>query len=612
MCMNINGVAGNLNRESLAEIARAAYGHRLTEGTSGGNGNIGILVTRDGTTRVVKFNTHRSERKVDGNPTVTQIGTANNLRSQLLQIARSYGVDEAKMGQIREKLGLPAQGDEETARSLLTRTVVAKVVKMIDGDIWAHALKNVDMKNYSSANVCTTFSAAVGTVRDPGGKRIRDTVFLKTLTDATNDELRAFGQYMDDNGLHIDPKLGTTIRNAVVKAVRHRMTQAPGGADTNQCRNLVRNVVVLALLAWGREDEALQYINDHVAIEDRRDELDKTAFADSATAMHALLYSIQNAPASQQRTALDLAVERLVCDRDGVVTNRFGNTVGRFATPVAVGAGADSKRAFRGKDLTDQQRDYADHYAAIEKDQPVPQPVSTDAQTQADVKNVKDVIGKGPKTVAFTPEHTADTRHQIEETANEAINDPHSLDVNLELIARDMQGKYQMIYDGQLSIHPSHNGEQNEKDAIRADLETVFTREDGTVDTPALTAFCSFANQKLNAMVHVSHAHEHPGKNEFPATALDGVNGSAQVKGTTIRLDYGSEPGSYRVTYSEVTKGRLAFVASGDNLTELDPNDPENFVRYDCTFDFKMVDGRCVVSFPEIPTVSLNLNAPAA
>jgi len=613
MSMNISGNTGDMNRESLAEIARMAYGHRVTEGTGGGNGNIGVLVTANGTTRVIKFNTHRAERKAAGDPTDHQITSANNLRGQLLQIARSYGVNEATMGRIRENLGLSATGAEEQTRSLLERKIVAKVVKMIDRDIWAHALKDVDMTKYSSANVDTDYKFVVGTVRDPGGNPIRDTVFLKTLTDATNDELRAFGAFASANDIYVDPKLGTTIHQAVVKAVRYRMKQPPNGTDAEKCRNLVRNVVVLSLLAWNREDDALRYINAHVDEADRKGRLEDTAFKKSASAMRWLWTSIRTCSPSRKRTAIDLAVEKLVTDKDGVVTDFFGNTAGGFADSDAALAGPESKSAFQGKSLTETQGKYVDFYATREKGAPLPSPVSTDEQTKADVKSVKNVIGKGPKTVAFTPQHVDFAKSQIEDSANDAIGNPGKLHSNLGQVNRDMAGGFQMIYGGRLSIHPSQPGVQTEIDAVRTDLEQVFTREDGTVDNEALMAFASFAHQGLNSMVYLDHALQHSAENEFPVMIMPSDR-ARQTKPelTTIRLDRGCEPGSYRVTFNYVMKGEFAQVLVGGNQKpiKLDPNDAGNFVRYDCTFDFKIVNGKCDVSFPEIPTVSLNLNKP--
>lgn len=159
-------IRGLGNREALTEIAKMAYGSGLFEKESGGNGNIGIL-----NGRVVKFNTHRNERGGDFN--FDMLASSNDLRMKLSEIAESFvsansNADEktrTKLSQmlqsVREKLGMNATGNEITARNLLERKVVAKVINDISRatgfNAW-DALRENDMSAFSSKNIDTTFA----------------------------------------------------------------------------------------------------------------------------------------------------------------------------------------------------------------------------------------------------------------------------------------------------------------------------------------------------------------------------------------------------------------------------------------------------------------------
>lgn len=132
----------SLDRKDLNAIARYAYGSGwFGEGEKGGRGNMGLLRGRDGRLRVIKFNTHWGE---GGAATPEQIAASNCLREQLLELARSFGSDAAVIQRIRAELGLAADQNPNTGTTLLTRTVVARVVKMIDQDIWTNVQRTDD------------------------------------------------------------------------------------------------------------------------------------------------------------------------------------------------------------------------------------------------------------------------------------------------------------------------------------------------------------------------------------------------------------------------------------------------------------------------------------
>ncbi len=120
-------------QQALTEIAKMAYGSGLFEGTSGGKGNIGML-----NGRVIKFNTHRSERS--GEVTNEMLASCNELRLKLAEIARdvlpsrprqrhpSNAIAKANYEKICEDLGVSMDGKTILTTSLLDRKVVAKVI----------------------------------------------------------------------------------------------------------------------------------------------------------------------------------------------------------------------------------------------------------------------------------------------------------------------------------------------------------------------------------------------------------------------------------------------------------------------------------------------------
>lgn len=133
----------------LQEAARVAYGSGMFEGRAGGKGRMGILRDADGKTRIVKFNTHLSERMSLSPATEQMRESSNSLRTALLDIARSAGVEH--LGAIRNRLGLTPDGMDDHSSKLLSRSDVAAVVRMIGGEeVWDDALANVDMGDYES------------------------------------------------------------------------------------------------------------------------------------------------------------------------------------------------------------------------------------------------------------------------------------------------------------------------------------------------------------------------------------------------------------------------------------------------------------------------------
>lgn len=133
----------------LQEAARVAYGSGMFEGRAGGKGRMGILRDADGKTRIVKFNTHLSERMSHSPVTEQMRESSNSLRTALLDIARSAGVEH--LGAIRNRLGLTPDGMDDHSSKLLSRSDVAAVVRMIGGEeVWDDALANVDMGDYES------------------------------------------------------------------------------------------------------------------------------------------------------------------------------------------------------------------------------------------------------------------------------------------------------------------------------------------------------------------------------------------------------------------------------------------------------------------------------
>lgn len=133
-------------KSEMSTIARMAYGSGIFEGTSGGKGHIGMIVDLNGKGRVIKFNTHFSERGKDA--TIDQIKSSNALRTKILAIAKTLNPEV--VADVRKKLGL-AEGENPSAdKPLLTRKIVASVLKMIDKNAMSDAMKGVDADKLKS------------------------------------------------------------------------------------------------------------------------------------------------------------------------------------------------------------------------------------------------------------------------------------------------------------------------------------------------------------------------------------------------------------------------------------------------------------------------------
>lgn len=125
-------------RQQLFEIARMAYGSGSNEGVKGGAGRMGAMTGPDGKPRVFKFNTHLRERLGGPSKSEEMIRSSNELRSLLFSIAQRAGYEGEALSKIRKELGL--KDGTATPKSLLDRTVVAKVVTMIGGEkVWQDA-----------------------------------------------------------------------------------------------------------------------------------------------------------------------------------------------------------------------------------------------------------------------------------------------------------------------------------------------------------------------------------------------------------------------------------------------------------------------------------------
>ena len=164
MSRNVD-IRGLGNEETLARVARLAYGSGRTEKTSGGNGNIGLL---DG--RVVKFNTHWGER--GGAVSDAMRASCDALRTRLSDIATSLlaareDADAAinaklarALAKVRAALGMAPDGAAVATTGLLERKAVAKVLNTIQEatgfDVWED-LRRGDPTSLSSRGVDTTF-----------------------------------------------------------------------------------------------------------------------------------------------------------------------------------------------------------------------------------------------------------------------------------------------------------------------------------------------------------------------------------------------------------------------------------------------------------------------
>lgn len=149
-----------LTVNSLDAIARLAYGSGSFEGINGGNGNMGAIKDENGNVRVVKFQSHWTERLFHSD-TAEEKEASNLLRDQLIAIAGQYGVSNEVMNAIRQKLGIQENSNANND-NLLKRTTVAEVVRMIDGNVWDRALKDgegkpLEMRKFSSKDTSMDF-----------------------------------------------------------------------------------------------------------------------------------------------------------------------------------------------------------------------------------------------------------------------------------------------------------------------------------------------------------------------------------------------------------------------------------------------------------------------
>ena len=179
------------DRGALNEIARMAYGSR--EGVDGGRGNMGLQDT-SGNFRVIKFDTHWNTT-CNGDKK-RKLEMASNLRHRMLEIAQNAGLNEEQIGEIREKLGLTRTGSETYATSLLKRTCVAEVVRMIDDEIWDNALgeDGVDMADYSTHDRDTDFENVCAAGAGPWGGNVE-----KAYSRVIPDGLRTLGSRLDSS-----------------------------------------------------------------------------------------------------------------------------------------------------------------------------------------------------------------------------------------------------------------------------------------------------------------------------------------------------------------------------------------------------------------------------
>ena len=166
---------------NLQEIARMAYGSGRSEKKSGGMGHMGLLVDEEGgTTRVVKFNTHRSEYRATHSPQDLQsmVESSNRLRAMLIDISEAACLSPDELARIRARLGLPEGANQ--AETLLERKAVADVVSLIGGDaVWNDALAvQGGIGTYRSEKV-TLFTRLSGRNIAAGNRNVKEVTTLK-------------------------------------------------------------------------------------------------------------------------------------------------------------------------------------------------------------------------------------------------------------------------------------------------------------------------------------------------------------------------------------------------------------------------------------------------
>ena len=271
-----------LDREALNAIARYAYGSGFFgEGESGGRGNMGLLKGSDGRLRVIKFNTHRGE---GGEVTRDQIDASNFLREQLLTLARNFGKSNDVIQLIRQELGL-AQDDNRPPQSLLTRKVVATVVKMIDQDIWQHIKRTDDgsgefkLSTLKSRSNNMEFSSVkaekLGLVTDDAVNRNRNTFMSKTVSTAIGDlqsvpsylamtptAMKSFRFVIDETlKLWQESKFSSEVETQLAASGESERDMGPEKIKIKQqLENMVRVNFARMLIISGKVDEARAYV----------------------------------------------------------------------------------------------------------------------------------------------------------------------------------------------------------------------------------------------------------------------------------------------------------------------------------------------------------------
>lgn len=271
-----------LDREALNAIARYAYGSGFFgEGENGGRGNMGLLKGSDGRLRVIKFNTHRGE---GGEVTRDQIDASNFLREQLLTLARNFRKSDDVIQLIRQELGL-AQDDNRPPQSLLTRKVVATVVKMIDQNIW-QSIKRTDdgsgdfkLSTLKSRSGNMEFSSVkaekLGLVTDDAVNRNRNTFMSKTVSVAIGDlqsepnyfamtltDLKSFRFVIDETlKLWQESKFSPEVETQLAASGESERDMGPEKIKIKQqLENMVRVNFVRMLIINGKVDEAKAYV----------------------------------------------------------------------------------------------------------------------------------------------------------------------------------------------------------------------------------------------------------------------------------------------------------------------------------------------------------------
>lgn len=127
------------NTVRLTQIASMAYGSGRSEGAKGGRGYMGVLF-KGHTVEVVKYDTRLFGGSSANAKDANQLFAANALRAELLRIAAGKeGLSQEQMREIRAALGLKPGEKDAFAKSLLSRTAVARAVSLIDKDVWKKA-----------------------------------------------------------------------------------------------------------------------------------------------------------------------------------------------------------------------------------------------------------------------------------------------------------------------------------------------------------------------------------------------------------------------------------------------------------------------------------------